>query len=161
MDVKRLSAGYRVRKLTDGDVDAIYGLCRPNGLFYRYNPPVVTRESILRDMNVLPPGKTMKDKHYIGFFDGDMLVAVMDLILGYPDAETAFIGFFMTDVRVQNRGIGSGIFGGCRDEMKALGYAKIRLGVDKGNSQSFNFWTKNGFRVVDEDRYIAMELLLK
>lgn len=34
------------------------------------------------------------DKYYIGYFEGEKLVAVMDLILNFPNKETAFIGFF-------------------------------------------------------------------
>ena len=41
----------------------------------------------------------MEDKYYLGFFAGDELVAVMDLILNYPKADIAFIGFFMMNVR--------------------------------------------------------------
>lgn len=36
----------------------------------------------------------------------------MDLILGYPEKNTAFIGLFMTDVRYQHRGVGSQIISG-------------------------------------------------
>ena len=57
----------------------------------------VTLESIREDMKVLPPGKSGEDKFYVGFFDGSMLTAVMDLILKYPNDETAFIGLFMVD----------------------------------------------------------------
>ena len=32
----------------------------------------------------------------MGYYDGEKLIAVMDLILTYPDEQTAFIGFFMT-----------------------------------------------------------------
>jgi hypothetical protein len=33
----------------------------------------------------------------------------------------------------------------------------VRLGVDKGNPQSFAFWTKNQFKAVAEKEYIIME----
>ena len=42
--------------------------------------------------------------------------------------------------------------------LKSLGYKKIRLGVDKGNPQSYSFWSKNNFNVISEDTYILMEL---
>ena len=44
--------------------------------------------------------------------------------------------------------------------LKQLGYQKIRLGVDKGNPQSFAFWSKNGFQVTGETEYIHMERVL-
>lgn len=160
MDLSALSPQYAVRKLNAGDVKIIYGLCCQNRLFYQYNPPFVTEESILGDLAALPPGKTAEDKYYIGFFDGDRLVAVMDLILDYPSRNVAFIGFFMTDVRYQRRGIGSGIVADAAGYLKAQRFERIRLGVDKGNPQSYAFWRKNDFAVIGEEKYILMERIL-
>lgn len=39
-------------------------------------------------------------------------------------------------------------------------FKKVRLGVDKGNPQSYSFWKKNGFYVISENEYIVMEQLL-
>jgi len=41
-----------------------------------------------------------------------------------------------------------------------LGFKKVRLGVDKGNPQSYAFWVKNQFSEINEDLYIFMELVL-
>lgn len=87
------SKRYRVRRMGRGDVTDVYLLCRENGLYYQYCPPFVTEQGILDDMGALPPGKGMEDKYYIGYYRGEELVAVMDLIMAYPDGETAFIGF--------------------------------------------------------------------
>jgi GNAT superfamily N-acetyltransferase len=51
--------------------------------------------SIRADMAALPPRKAVEDKYYLGFYEEDRLIAVMDLILGFPKEETAFVGFFM------------------------------------------------------------------
>ena len=85
MDLEALSKRFFVRALETEDVDIIYDLCSKNKLFYEFHQPFVTRESILDDRNALPPGKSKEDKAYIGLFDGDMLVAVMDLIYGISD----------------------------------------------------------------------------
>lgn len=45
----------------------------------------MTKESILDDMEALPPGKSREDKYYVGFFGGGSLAAIVDLILGYPE----------------------------------------------------------------------------
>ena len=97
MELEALSKRFFVRALETEDVDIIYDLCSKNKLFYEFHQPFVTRESILDDRNTLPPGKSKEDKAYIGLFDGDTLVAVMDLILGYPTEEIVWIGFFMMD----------------------------------------------------------------
>ena len=118
MDLEALSKRFFVRALETEDVDIIYDLCSKNKLFYEFHQPFVTRESILDDRNALPPGKSKEDKAYIGLFDGDTLVAVMDLILGYPTEEIVWIGFFMMDTAYQNQGIGTQIIQEAVEAMK-------------------------------------------
>ena len=96
-----------------------------NDIFYQYHPPFVTRESILDDMGALPPGKGYDDKFYVGFFENDSLVGLMDLILDYPEKEISFIGLFMTDTRYQNRGVGSGIISAVILCLKSSGYKEM------------------------------------
>ena len=160
MNINELSKDYKVRKLTESDVDIIFDLCKDNEIFYRYHPPFVTKQSIIDDLKALPPNKTYEDKYFIGFFENETLVAVMDLITAYPDLETAFIGFFMLNKSFQHKGIASKIIQDTIDYLETERYRKIRLGVDKGNPQSYSFWKKNGFKTVSEDQYITMEIRL-
>ena len=160
MDIRLLSKKYKARKLDVSDVDIIYDMSCKNEIYYRYHPPFVTKESIVEDMKALPPNKSYSDKYYVGFWDRDSLVANMDLILGYPTDEIAFIGLFMTNVRYQNKGVGSDIIKGVCSYLKQLGYKKVRIGVDKENPQSNSFWKKNGFCIISENDYNVMELTL-
>lgn len=84
----------------------------------------------------------------------------MDLILGYPTDEIAFIGLFMTNTQYQNKGVGSNIIKDVCNYLAQLGYKKVRIGVDKGNPQSNSFWQKNGFNIVSENESNVMELML-
>ena len=160
MNIIQLSQTFQVRALTKNHVDLILELSRGNTLFYQYHPPFATRESIMEEMEALPPGKGMADKFYIGFFEKDRLAAVMDLIRDYPDPGTAYIGLFMVDTDFQGRGVGSEIIRECAGVLKNMGYKKLRLAVDRGNPQSNHFWRKNGFAVTDENVYICMERVL-
>ena len=72
-------------------------------MFYDYCPPFGSVENIKDDLAALPPNKTINDKYYIGFYDGNVLIAVMDLILGYPNENTGFIGFFMVNKTFQKK----------------------------------------------------------
>lgn len=160
IDIAALSPTYTVRRLTEEDGEAVYSLSLGNPLFFQYCPPAVTRAGILADMRALPPGMTPDDKYYLGFFQEDKLIAVMDLITNYPDTQTVFIGLFMMDKAEQGRGIGSAIIGGCARYLKSVGGRSIRLGVAKGNPQSEAFWRKNGFEPagieVDNGTYTAV-----
>ena len=121
-------------------------------------------------MRALPPGKMPEDKFYVGYFAGDdlstgapseeRLTAVLDLILDYPEEKTAYIGFFMVDAAMQGTGLGSRLAGEAAAYLRAKGYTKLRLGVDRGNPQSLSFWRKNGFAQVSEGVYIVMERAL-
>ncbi|NJP40981.1 GNAT family N-acetyltransferase [Oscillospiraceae bacterium HV4-5-C5C] len=162
MDIRGLSVKFYVRKLTEDDVEAIYQLSVENPMFFRYCPPKVTRESILKDMRAVPPQVDFESKYYIGFFEKNKLIAIMDLILGYPDESTAFIGLFMMSRAEQGKGIGSNIISDCSEFLKKCGYRKIRLAFAKGNPQSEAFWVKNEFIYSgiekDNGEYIAVSM---
>ena len=145
MDIKKFSNTYDVRRLEEADVLMVYELCQANKMYYQYCPPFVTEQSILDDMNALPPGKAMDDKYYIGFLEDNKLVAVMDLINAFPDEETVFIGFFMTDTSEQNKGVGSNIITDVANYLREAGTRYIRLAWVEGNPQAEAFWKKNGF----------------
>lgn len=128
----------------------IYEVLKANTIFYQFHPPMVTVESILEDMEALPPNKGYEDKHYIGFFGDGTLVAVMDLIERYPNPETALVGFFAMNANLQGQGIGTGIISDSIDYLAQVGFTRVRLGIDKGNPQSKAFWLKNGFAFTGE-----------
>lgn len=162
MDIKALSNCYQVRKLDIQDIPRIYQLSITNPLYFKFCPPMVSEQSIHEDMFALPPHKEAKDKFYIGFFKKTELVAIMDLILAYPDSKTAFIGLFMLDQCYQGRGIGTSIIEECCACLKQIDFFKVRLGFVKGNSQSETFWLKCGFNYtgveIVKDNYTVVVL---
>lgn len=177
MDLHLLSKSYTVRKLDEADVDAIFELMRKNEIFYKYHPPFVTKESILEDMKALPPQKSYEDKYYIGFFEDETLVANMDLILSYPTEQIAFIGFFMTDVQYQNKGVGSKIIREVCACIKSLGYL-CENGIDfvgtiirtRQNALCFDFdaavaalfaWVDGENVETDETKTLEYQMLCK
>ena len=167
MEIQKLSTKYIVRKLDDADIEKVYEVMQGNPQYFQYCPPMATRQSIAEDMRALPPRMKYEDKNYVGYFEEDKLVAIMDLILNFPNQETAFIGFFMMDKTYQRKGVGTEIFEGCCKTLIDEGYQYIRLGFAKGNPQSEGFWLKNGFArtgVEDvQERYtvVVMEKQLK
>lgn len=145
MDIEKLSTAHTVRRLTPEDAGAVLALAAGNELFYRYHLPLPDRESILSDMTALPPGKGPEDKYFLGFFRNGRLTAVMDLILGYPETDAAWMGWLILSPACQGRGAGSGILRDVEAALRAAGFRELRLAVDKGNPQSWAFWTKNGY----------------
>ena len=151
MDIQHLSSQYSVRALLPTDAEMVYEVLKNNTIFYEYHPPMVTVESILEDMETLPPNKGYEDKHYIGFFRNDILVAVMDLIDHYPQQGTALLGFFAMNSNLQGQGVGTAIISDSVTYLAQVGFQKVRLGIDKGNPQSKAFWLKNDFSFTGEE----------
>ena len=149
-DLSKLSTRYRVRRMTDSDADDILALCLQNTQYYQFCLRQPSRALILEDLHMTPPDTSADAKYYVGFYDGDTLMAVMDLIEGYPDADSAFIGFFMMNRQFQGKQIGTGIVQAVCQYLKESGVKSVLLGIDRENPQSTHFWKKNGFRVIRE-----------
>ncbi|MBR2990737.1 MAG: GNAT family N-acetyltransferase [Solobacterium sp.] len=152
IDISLLSDTYTVRILNENDIPDIVSLCLDHPLFYEYTSVRPTAGQVRTDMTALPPGKTEADKYYAGFFDDDGLIAVIDLIDGYPDSDTAFIGFFMVRKDLEGKGIGSSLINEVTRTLSEAGFCRIRLCINEGNPQSGHFWEKQGFRLLE--RYI-------
>ena len=150
INISELSKSYSVRILEESDVEMLVEICKQNTVFYEYTVARPTIENILDDMKATPPGIDMSDKYYFGFFDGQELVAIMDLVDGYPKVDIAYIGFFMMNLKFQGKQIGSAIISEVIDYLRSIGKTAVRLAIDKGNPQSTHFWKKNGFEIISE-----------
>ena len=150
IDINKFSKRYNVRNLNHNDVEMIYSFCKSNTQYYEYCGKEPSIELIERDLKITPPDFPIEQKYYVGFFESDNLVAIMDLEDGYPDKDYAYIGFFMMNSELQGNGIGTQIISEIFEYLRELGFYKCMLGIDKDNPQSNHFWKKNGFEVVRE-----------
>lgn len=170
----RLSRQFSLRLLTPDDVSALYSVCLGNPLYYQYLESPLSYDSVLADLTALPPGKGYEDKLFLGFYEKDgcscmaamsegmpqtrpesgaaaplsaasPLLAVMDLVLSYPDSETAYIGLFMTGKPFQGRGLGSRIIDMLAKDLTQNGVCRLMLAWAEKNPQSESFWRKNHF----------------
>ena len=150
MDIKKLSSCYAVRALGAPDAKSVLRLCQGNTQYYRYCGMQPTLQQVLRDLQILPEGVERSRKHFVGFFDREDMVAVLDCVEAYPDSESAYIGFFMMNHRLQGRGIGSAVISGVAGYLQSIGVKRLRLAIARDNPQATHFWFKNGFEVVQE-----------
>lgn len=150
MDITQFSSTYTVRTLDEADIPLLLRLGASNPQFFRYSSGANTAEEYRLAITVAPPGIPPEQKYYVGLFDGETLVAALDLIDGYPDRGTAFLGFFMVAAERSGKGVGSAIISELMAYLKSRGFRRVRLGIDKGNPQSSHFWQKNGFVILRE-----------
>ncbi|MBR7088552.1 MAG: GNAT family N-acetyltransferase, partial [Mogibacterium sp.] len=153
LNIETLSTQYRVKKITEADISPVYRLAKSNAKYYEYMKTVPTRESLTEIISELPEGASGNSKHFVGFYNADdVLIAVMDLITGYPESDDAFIGWLMVDGNMQGRGVGSSIFADVRAAMKAAGYDYLSLGCIENNEEAMTFWQKQGFTRTGEEQ---------
>ena len=145
-DISMLSSDYKVSRITEADISSVFKLARSNRRYYRHLGQRPTMRSLTDIISEVPEGTSPESKHFVGFYGDDgALVAVLDLITGYPESDDAFIGWFMVDAELQGQGIGSQIFADVRAAMKGQGYDYLSLGVIKENTEAISFWEGQGF----------------
>ncbi len=160
-----LKGEYDVRELTPGDLPEMLRVANSNPFFYQYMRPDPTAENLAADLIALPPGCTLADKHFFGWFEGPCLVAMMDLIARHPRPDMAFIGWFILDGEKQGCGLGRRLIGEILSMLKAQGVTEVRLGRIQGNPQSEHFWHVAGFVEnglhYDTDQYCVIVMAKK
>ena len=103
IDISMLSNQYIIRRLNDSDTDDILDFCQKNTMYYQYCGAEISKDQVLNDLHITPPGVDIADKYYVGFFNGEEMVAVLDLIDGYPEPAIGYIGFFMMNAALQGK----------------------------------------------------------
>ena len=123
-----ISAQYQVRRLTEEDLPELLALAKDNPTYYRYMGEEPTLEGLRGDLTKLPPRTTSEDKYFLGYFRDGRLWGALDLILHFPNQETAFVGWFILRKDIQGQGVGTALMG----ELMGL-------------LESEAFWVKNQF----------------
>lgn len=147
---EKLSDRYRVVDANNIGFEELYALYRSNKSYFDHFSLPPSRERLVRDMTMLPDGCSKEQKHFLAFFDGDRLTAIMDLISGYPDEQTCYIGLFMVAAELHGRGIGTEIITGLCDALGKTGCKALRLAYGKDYPAAGGFWTKNAFVPIKE-----------
>ncbi|HEL2056074.1 TPA: GNAT family N-acetyltransferase [Streptococcus suis] len=154
MKISLFSSRFQVRKLTEADLEQVLALYQTNPLYFEHFPPLPSLESLANDRVDCPPGKSLSDKYFLGFWEHNRLVAILDLIDGYPTVEIAYMGLFMVDANLSGQGLGSMIMAELLPQL-ATRFKKFRLGYVESNPQSSHFWAKLGFFPTGEVKELA------
>ncbi len=151
ISIDKLSAAYPARRLRASDADALLEVCAGNATYFRYMRGAPDKAHIIDDLTRRPPGTDARDKYFVGFFDGGQLVAALDLIAGYPDRQTCFIGWFIVRRERQGRGFGTALLSGVLAEA-GRHFGRARLAYVSDNPESAAFWKKNSFADTGETK---------
>lgn len=142
---QQISTQYQVKRMTEEDLPELLVLAQGNPSYYAHMHEQPELETLRRDLTRLPPRTTPEDKYFLGFYRDGRLCAALDLILRYPNPETAFIGWFILRKDLQGKGTGTAIINELLVFLEEQGFRYVRLGCVKGNPESRAFWEKNRF----------------
>jgi len=78
------------------------------------------------------------------------LVGVLDVLHGYPDEVTWWIGLLLFAPDIRSQGIGKAVLEGFTEYVKPSGGQAIMLGVVEENERAYRFWSKMGFELIQE-----------
>ena len=147
VNIQTLSTDFDARRITEADIADVYRLYRANSRYYRSLDKRPSKQRLTEVISETPEGAEPSQKYFVGFYDGDDLLAVLDLITGYPARGDAFIGWFMVDAQRHRKGIGSQLFADVRAAMKAQGFTSLTLQCPAANTDAVAFWENQGFAV--------------
>lgn len=91
----------------------------------------------------LPPGVT-PDRKWLWVSEG----IVMDMVEGYPDDQTWYLGLVFVAPRVRGMGIGTQLLRWLEHQVKRRGATKLRLAVVVENTGARSLYRRLGYRFI-------------
>lgn len=99
------------------------------------------------DIDEIPPNCVIEQKIYISIWENGKVIGVLDLIEGFPEQTSCWIGLLLVHGDLQGKKIGSNIVHAILNAANASGYKSIQLGVIENNVKGIDFWQKHGFTI--------------
>jgi GNAT superfamily N-acetyltransferase len=115
----------------------------------------------LAEFKDLPPGKAASDKYTFALVEDGAVVGCLDVLRGYPNPATAYVGLLLITEQHQGRGLGASAWR-CFEAHCArwAEIAVLRLAVVETNREAAPFWETMGFRATGEVRPYRTEDLV-
>ena len=137
-----------IRDLTLSDAPALQRLMMSNaGYTKRVEGGDPSADAAGAVLTALPPAVDPGQKRDIGVWDGEVLVAFVDVIVGWPAPQMAHIGLLMTDGAREGRGLGWLLHDAVVTKLLARGGIETLriLIVDTNAAVAEPFWKKMGY----------------
>ena len=84
-------------------------------------------------------------KHVIGLERDGALIAIVDLLEGYPDRDDWYVGLLLLSPGERGRGLGAAVWAAVEQWICAEGGRHARLIVQEQNPAAVRFWRAAGF----------------
>ena len=133
-------------RLHEGDLASVTEFCQECSAFFTLvtgeSPAVEIAHHLLESR---PPEVDPTRKYVIGFTRKDKLVAVVDLLDGFPVETEWYAGLLLLAPDERGRGLGTLVWDAMETWIRAAGGRHVRLVVQQQNPGAARFWHSVGF----------------
>ena len=143
-------AGHQLRRATPEDELAIQALFEADPAFFELSEGAPPRPNEARELaDELLPGMPAEAKELYVIEHAAGPCAVVDLLAGYPDPQTWYLGLIFVAPYARGRGLGSALLEAMVTHVIASGGIRIRLAVVVDNHDARRLYNRLGFEFVD------------
>jgi GNAT superfamily N-acetyltransferase len=136
---------HTVRRATAADAPTIQTLLATDPEYFpRVEGAPLRADEALIILDERPPDFPLERKHVFLVDD----VALLDMLEGYPDARTWFLGLIFLAAHARGRGLGTRLVEATCDHARTHGAAALRLAVATTNPGAERLYKRLGFRFV-------------
>lgn len=125
---------------------AVETFCRQCSAFFMLVTGVESAAETARHLfESRPPSVDHTRKHLVGLERDGALIAIMDVLEGYPDETDWYVGLLLISPDERGRGLGTAVWTAVEEWMRAEGGRIARLIVQEQNPEAARFWRAAGF----------------
>jgi ribosomal protein S18 acetylase RimI-like enzyme len=140
------SLGIAAARLGTVQEAAVTKFCRQCSDFFTLvageSPAAETTRHLLESR---PPGVEPAQKHVIGLQRSGEIVAIVELLEGFPGEAQWYVGLLLLAPTERTRGLGTAVWNAIEAWIGAEGGRHIRLIVQQQNPAAARFWRSVGF----------------
>lgn len=156
-ELKKCLSGYDIIPITTQNFEQVFPVYDANQDFFLLTQgEKATVENSISDVDVAPKNIDISQKTYVGIWMEDSVVGVLDLLEGYPDETSLWIGLLLVHSDLHGKKIGSGITNAVLKAAKMLGYKSVQLGVIENNAGGLAFWKRQGFNFARQHKNVVV-----
>lgn len=134
------------------DIDDLFGLFEETREYFQIikgmNPSI---DDAVESLTAVPPGNDAR-KVFSGYSLAGELIGCSDIVFGYPDQFTAYLGLLLVRPDMQSNGYGSWVHRKLCEIALSKGYRRMRLSLIETNEKAAQYWTSKGYRRIGRRR---------
>ncbi|MHA3065403.1 N-acetyltransferase family protein [Lacticaseibacillus saniviri] len=134
---------YQFIPLTSTNLSAALSVYQANSNYFALTDEQPTLATVQADLAAGPPQFDPANKHFQLITQDGRVIGVIDLLFGYPEASSVYIGLLL--IAVHNQGHGRRILAQLSQSWRQAGFTTINLAVLQNNPKAQRFWRAQGF----------------